>query len=159
MSQLIKAVEFGVYKFHLYEDKFTFEANSGVGMRIFGALFGMNMDTSNVSIMLEDISQVEMTLPSLGGLAGNFEFSVIASGSKPFIFTNYNVAPPKHIIEQLAELKTAIIEQKKKWLAKKNNTASLGSNLDELEKLATLKDKGIITEEEFQKKKKQILGL
>jgi len=33
------------------------------------------------------------------------------------------------------------------------------SNLDELEKLAGLKDKGIITEEEFQLKKKQILGI
>ena len=30
---------------------------------------------------------------------------------------------------------------------------------NELEKLAELKDKGIITEEEFQAKKKQILGL
>ena len=30
---------------------------------------------------------------------------------------------------------------------------------DQLEKLAELKDKGIITEEEFDKKKKQILGL
>jgi len=33
------------------------------------------------------------------------------------------------------------------------------SNLDELEKLAALKDKGIITEEEFAQKKKQLLGL
>jgi hypothetical protein len=33
------------------------------------------------------------------------------------------------------------------------------SNLDELEKLASLKDKGIITEEEFNLKKKQLLGL
>jgi predicted Zn-dependent peptidase len=31
--------------------------------------------------------------------------------------------------------------------------------MDELEKLAELKDKGIITEEEFEAKKKQILGL
>ena len=30
---------------------------------------------------------------------------------------------------------------------------------EQLEKLAELKDKGIITEEEFNKKKKQILGL
>jgi hypothetical protein len=36
-----------------------------------------------------------------------------------------------------------------------NTTASL----DELEKLASLKDKGIITEEEYEKKKKQILGI
>ena len=33
------------------------------------------------------------------------------------------------------------------------------SNLNELEKLAELMDKGIITEEEFQAKKKQILGI
>lgn len=33
------------------------------------------------------------------------------------------------------------------------------SNLDELEKLASLKEKGIITEEEYEKKKKQILEI
>jgi len=33
------------------------------------------------------------------------------------------------------------------------------SYIDELEKLAGLRDKGIITEEEFQAKKKQLLGL
>lgn len=38
-----------------------------------------------------------------------------------------------------------------------NNTSS--SNLDELSKLAELKEKGVITEEEFNAKKKQLLGL
>lgn len=33
------------------------------------------------------------------------------------------------------------------------------SNLDELEKLANLRDKGIITQEEFEAKKKQLLDL
>jgi hypothetical protein len=33
------------------------------------------------------------------------------------------------------------------------------SEADELEKLAALKDKGILTEEEFNQKKKQILGI
>ncbi len=33
------------------------------------------------------------------------------------------------------------------------------SNLDELEKLASLKDKGIISQEEFEAKKKQLLGI
>lgn len=36
---------------------------------------------------------------------------------------------------------------------------SSSSSLSDLEKLAELKDKGIITEEEFQAKKKQILGI
>jgi Short C-terminal domain len=33
------------------------------------------------------------------------------------------------------------------------------SSLNELEKLASLKEKGVITEEEYEKKKKQILGI
>ena len=49
-------------------------------------------------------------------------------------------------------------------LQKRLNAAnSANSNhsgpLDELEKLASLRDRGIVTEEEFQKKKKEILGL
>ncbi|MDD4332555.1 MAG: SHOCT domain-containing protein [Patescibacteria group bacterium] len=34
-----------------------------------------------------------------------------------------------------------------------------GSNYDEIEKLADMKNRGIITEEEFQTKKKQLLGI
>lgn len=43
----------------------------------------------------------------------------------------------------------------------KSPTTSSGSmdGLEELEKLASLRDKGILTEEEFQQKKRQILGL
>jgi hypothetical protein len=33
------------------------------------------------------------------------------------------------------------------------------SSLDELEKLASLRDRGVVSEEEFQQKKKHILGL
>ncbi|EFC36106.1 hypothetical protein NAEGRDRAFT_76225 [Naegleria gruberi] len=40
-----------------------------------------------------------------------------------------------------------------------SSKSSSGSNLDELEKLGNLRDKGIITEREFQLKKKQLLGL
>jgi hypothetical protein len=40
-----------------------------------------------------------------------------------------------------------------------NKPTAKSSGLDDLEKLAELKEKGIITEEEFNAKKKQILGL
>lgn len=40
-----------------------------------------------------------------------------------------------------------------------SSSSSSPSSLNELEKLSELKDKGIITEEEFQSKKKQLLGL
>ena len=38
-------------------------------------------------------------------------------------------------------------------------TRQAHSSLDDLERLASLRDKGVITEDEFQAKKKQILGL
>jgi hypothetical protein len=45
--------------------------------------------------------------------------------------------------------------------AKKKDKSSEGGSddLDDLERLAKLKDEGVITEEEFEQKKKQLLGL
>jgi hypothetical protein len=40
-----------------------------------------------------------------------------------------------------------------------NTVTKISSNLDEIEKLASLRDRKVITEEEFQAKKKQLLGL
>lgn len=42
---------------------------------------------------------------------------------------------------------------------REGNERKAPSNLDDLEKLSALRDKGVITEDEFQQKKKQILGL
>jgi len=53
-------------------------------------------------------------------------------------------------------------EEAKRLIEEKISTGNFQSNkseLDELEKLAELKEKGIITEEEFNAKKKSILGL
>jgi hypothetical protein len=50
-------------------------------------------------------------------------------------------------------------EIEKRLVAGKPSRAVQASGLDELEKLAELKSKGIITEQEFQAKKKQILGI
>ena len=50
----------------------------------------------------------------------------------------------------------AAIEQR---LAAANGNGSSVSSLDELERLAALRDKRIITEQEFEAKKKQLLGL
>ncbi|NQU83991.1 MAG: SHOCT domain-containing protein [Parcubacteria group bacterium] len=54
-----------------------------------------------------------------------------------------------------AEVKT-LLEEKINFA---NSNHPQHSELDELEKLATLKEKGIITEEEFNAKKKSILNL
>jgi hypothetical protein len=54
-------------------------------------------------------------------------------------------------------IKSAIEEQRNKLNSPKSNATNSG--IDDLEKLANLRDKGILTEEEFVAKKKQILGL
>jgi len=59
--------------------------------------------------------------------------------------------------EMFLELKDRI-EQKMHEAQEGNNSGS-GKNIDDLEKLSRLRDKGIITEEEFAAKKKQVLGL
>jgi len=51
----------------------------------------------------------------------------------------------------------SMIEMKIK--EQRNKTVGKSGTIDDLEKLAQLKDKGIISEEEFKAKKKQILGL
>ena len=56
--------------------------------------------------------------------------------------------------ELFAEAKKLIVEK-----INAVNSPAKNSGLDNLEKLATLKEKGIINEEEFQAKKKQLLGL
>lgn len=63
---------------------------------------------------------------------------------------NFHLRKNKEFIEakELIEQKIAI-----------GSTPVKTSELDELEKLASLKDKGIITDEEFNAKKKQLLGL
>jgi hypothetical protein len=60
------------------------------------------------------------------------------------------------------ELPKSWSEQAQDFIRKEalgGSSNNLTSNVGDLEKLAELKDKGIISQEEFNKKKKQILGL
>ena len=45
------------------------------------------------------------------------------------------------------------------FVSKKSTPSDRASDVNALEKLAQLKDRGVLTEEEFQRKKKEILGL
>lgn len=51
------------------------------------------------------------------------------------------------------------IERRMNAEAKSSQAATVPSDADEIAKLADLRDRGILTEDEFQHKKKQILGL
>lgn len=63
--------------------------------------------------------------------------------------------------KQAHEIATKMNNERKEYYRKNNIplTAETVSNLDQLEKLAELKDKGVISSEEFEAKKKQLLGI
>lgn len=61
--------------------------------------------------------------------------------------------------EDFIEIKNTIEEKVFQFQNQDKNNVQTGLGIDDLEKLAKLKDEGTITEEEFQAKKRQILGI
>ena len=66
-------------------------------------------------------------------------------------------AGSKYVVRRLPKAKAK--EAKETILRLLSSPSPSNSGVDDLEKLSELKEKGVITEEEFQQKKKQILGL
>jgi hypothetical protein len=65
----------------------------------------------------------------------------------------------EHLSKQLAEEAKNLIEQKAREAHNDAVASAPTSSLDELRKLADLKDRGIVSEQEFEQKKKELLGL
>ncbi len=122
-----------------------------------GFLLGGGMLRGDKSIPYSSIVAVQ--LKKAGLTAGYIQLTLTGgSEAKGGLFqaasdeNSINFYPLGKNNELFAEAKKAIEE-------KIHRTTSTTSGADELEKYASLKEKGIITEEEFQAKKKQILGL
>ena len=65
----------------------------------------------------------------------------------------------KDIIDPMLKFLQTKVSEFKKQKNTSDNSSNLNSDADEIEKLFKLKEKGIITDEEFKSKKKKILGL
>lgn len=87
------------------------------------------------------------------GFIGGFMLSLILSPLIGFIITLFSKSLEQEKREQ--ELLETQKEQTRLLAEKSDNSISIA---DELEKLATLKDKGIITESEFQLGKEKLLN-
>lgn len=110
-------------------------------------------------ILITQISAIQFKRPS-AWTSGYIQFSFLGGQeSKAGIFAatqDENTVMFRRDSEQdFVALKDKITEM---MVALRTGSKS-SSNLDELSKLGELKTKGIITEEEFQIKKKQLLGL
>jgi len=116
----------------------------------------------NKEIQIKQISSIQ--LKSAGALTnGYIQFSFIGGQeTKGGIF---NATRDENSImfkskqeENFIEIKN-MIEEKLDQYNKNTESSNSSSGLNDLEKLAELRDKGIITEEEFEAKKQEILNI
>lgn len=117
--------------------------------------------TGEKEIRIKSITGIQLKKPGFMGLAGFIEFSFSggseAKGSLLKKDENRLIINNKKQFEEMVKVKELIYELLDQQEDSKGQTAA--SDADELAKFAQLKDKGIITAEEFEVKKKQILGL
>jgi len=129
-------------------------------VRINQTTLGFGTFASSKDILLSQITAVKFQEPS--GLMGfgHLKFSFVGGTEDKHGF--FFSAPDENDVmftrgeaKQFLAIKKAIDER----IAALRTPPKTASPYDELERLASLRDKKIITEEEFQQKKKQILGI
>lgn len=122
-----------------------------------GFLLGGGMLRGDKTIPYQSIVAVQL---KKAGFVGGYIQLTLKGGSeaKKGLFES---TTDENSIHFLSTKKNKEFEEAKRLIEEKIVGCSQGkqSNLDELEKLAKLKEKGIITEEEFNAKKKELLGL
>lgn len=133
----------------------------GVTLKRVGGLFRVHPEGEK-HILYRNITAVQLKPANF--TLGFIQFSF--QGGRESLGTAFNAISDENTITFATKEKTQeftrakeIIEQRIHEAAEPRPQASGGSDLDQLEKLASLRDKGIITEDEFQAKKRQILGL
>jgi len=121
----------------VYKDKVSIE------MHVLG------VHNENV-LNLAQITGVELktTIVSVLGMGGAVTITVHGTGNQKL---EANMVKPKEAQEAKEIINNLI--------SNKNSSKQPNSGVDQLEKLAELKNKGIITQEEFEKKKKQLLNI
>lgn len=124
-------------------DKPIFETNYlGSKVSVFNNKIEWKMLFQKNSIPINQVASVDTTIPLYAGIV------IETTGGKKYKIP-VKLSDKKKVEEAIYET------QQNNSGANKNQS----NNLDDLEKLQNLKQKGVITPEEFEKKKKQILGL
>ena len=112
----------------------------------------------NKDIMISTISSIQ--LKNAGLTNGYIQFAFMGGKeAKGGLFQGTQDENTVMFSKKQQPLFEQIKETVESRIGAANNSASPSSDADELLKLAELRDKGILTENEFQKKKEQILGI
>lgn len=116
--------------------------------------------TGDKDILLSQISSVEFRPASYFTGRGHITFSFLggAEDKTGFLRAASDANSMLFKVSQMEAFKTLKTEVETRIAAGRNQRSG-SSNLDELQKLAELHNKNIITDEEFNAKKRQLLGL
>jgi hypothetical protein len=128
-------------------DAFIAITNEAVYFVFKGAVAGSFFGKKVKTFPLEHITSVELTAAGMGGSAHTI--------ANYFAFNENRVFFLNSQLKRFQELSEKI----RKLMKKSKNSNSGTSDADEIEKLHSLMKKGIISEKEFESKKKKILGL
>lgn len=125
-----------------------------------GALFGNATQRGDKTIPYSMLSAVQLQKGGLIQRQGYIRFSFIG-GTESKGMTRYSIARDENSLLFASSKNKQFLEAKQLIEASMGKPAqqSAQSGLDELDKLAKLKEQGVITQEEFEAKKKQLLGL
>ena len=130
---------------------------AGLGMPIAGGILFGGAGAITGSIIgaktTSDKSKISLLLQLNNFERSTIEIPVVQKEDFQFV-KDANIAQ----LDKLCVWLKLILQENEQAQVQSGSNTNI-SSLDELEKLASLKDKGIITEEEFSLKKKQLLGL
>lgn len=114
-------------------------------------------------IMIKDITSIQLKEP---GFLTNGFIQFAFPGSQESKAGTFDAAKDENSIifnkkqkTQFIQIRDLINDKRKNLHNQANQPNAVSNQYDDLEKLAGLRDKGIISDEEFTIKKKQILGL
>lgn len=110
-------------------------------------VYGRGFLGKRVDLPIDSVSAISLTLSIFAGIS-------VSTSSGRIVF--YFIENRSQIYQVLNNL---LIERQSAKASQATNSATAQSNADELKKYKELLDNGIITPEEFESKKKQLLGL
>jgi hypothetical protein len=137
---------------HLYEEKITIERDKGLTTLLLHGLKG------DKDIQISEISSIQFKQPGLtvGYIQIGFKGSIEAGrGVQQAVKDENTVTFLRKGLPVFIEMKEKIESR----IASIKNIGNRHSELDEIEKLFNLKEKGIISDDEFNQKKQQLLKL
>jgi len=121
-------------------------------------LLGIMGGQGGETIFIKDMTSVEVRECSFIN-GGHIQFSAPGTKESNNRIDFGGFGDRKSMNENANKIKTFVLKQLQIFKAAPTSTQTATSTSDEILKLARLKQDGIITEEEFQKAKKKILGI